>query len=551
VVPAGSVKVATTLLDPGSGTPRFCTSNCTEKSVQSSYLETLFKVVIGDMSGVEEPQPCLATGWTLASDLSYVDLKIRQGVPFHKGWGDLSAADVAFSLNDANRSVTPESISGQAGELAAMFRELQVLDTYTVRAPFSVFDARWMRFRLGDFEESIGINPKAVFDQHGAEGMRSILVGTGPFEVKQWLEHDRLVLEAVPNHWRKTPSTKSVTILEVREASSRLAMLETGLVGATAVSLKDMPALIAKGFKPAEGTGYDSYSSLGMGGNYWEKNSARTGDLLNRVRDTSLPWVGDPFELGDEYDENTPSMQNSLKVRQALAYAIDREGINESILAGVGGPAYFPYQFSIESPLFNKGTFPDGWVIPYDMDKAKQLLADAGYANGFDITVHVNSDDLTGGEIMEALAGLWKAGLNINLTLERTEYVVFRPSLVDRSCVTPFLSPGDGNSANNPVDAARGFTMSSWSDGGYGVCMELPFAADNYKATAQNPDAEARKNANVDFITKGINWAISPGIVRSPSGLLINPDIIAEWKFHPISNGALNSMHNFEFIVLK
>jgi hypothetical protein len=167
------------------------------------------------------------------------------------------------------------------------------------------------------------------------------------------------------------------------------------------------------------------------------------------------------------------------------------------------------------------------------------------------MTVHVNSDDLTGGEIMEALAGIWKAELNINVTLERTEYVVFRPSLVDRSCVTPFLSPGDGNSANNPVDSARGFTMSSWSDGGYGVCMELPFAADAYRITAQNPDAEVRKAANVDFITTAINWAISPGIVMQPSGLLINPNIIAEWKFHPISNGALNSMHNFEYIVLK
>jgi len=519
--------------------------------VQSSYLETLFKVVIGDMSGVQEPEPCLATGWTLAPDLSYVDLTIRKGVPFHKGWGELTAADVAFSLNDANRAVTPESISGQAGELAAMFLELQVLDTYTVRAPFLTFDARWMRFRLGDFEESIGINPKAVFDQHGAEGMRSILVGTGPFEVKEWIEHDKLVLEAVPNHWRKTASTKSVTIMEVREASSRLAMLEAGEVGATAVSLKDMPGLMAKGFKPAEGTGYDSYSSMGMCGNYWEKNSARTGNPLTRTLDTSLPWVGNPYELGDTYNENTPSMVSSLKVRQALAYAIDREGLNESILAGVGEPAYFPYQFSSASPLFNKSTFPDGWVIPYDMDKARDLLADAGYANGFSMTVHVNSDDLTGGEIVEALAGLWKAELNINVTLERTEYVVFRPSLVDRTCVTPYLSPGDGNSANNPVDSARGFTMSSWSDGGYGVCMELPFAADNYVTTAQNPDAEVRKAANVDFITKGINLAVAPGILMSPSGLLINPNIIAEWKFHPISNSAFNSMHNFEFIVLK
>ena len=551
VTPTGSVKVATSLLDPGSGRPASCTSNCTEKSVQSSYLETLVKVKIGDISGTEPVEPCLATGWTLAPDLSYVDLTIRKGVPFHDGWGELTAADVAFSFNDANRAVTPDSISGQAGELAAMFKALEVIDTYTVRAPFLVYDARWLRFRVGDLEESIGVTSKAVFDKYGPEGMRTVFVGTGPFKVVEWVGNDHLTLEAVPNHWRKTARVKTVQIIEVREQSARLAMLQAGDVAATAVALKDIPGLLSQGFVAAEGTGFDSYINIGFSGNWWEDTHPITGAPLERNRDTTKPWVGDPFELDGTYNENTPSMIRARKVRQALAMAIDREAINESIMAGVGEPAYFSYQFSSTSPLFKKGAPPDGWEIPFDMTKAKQLLMEAGYSRGFNMDVHVNPEDQIGGEIMEALAGIWQVQLNVRVNLIRTAYVTFRPSLVDRTVTMPFLSPGDGNSANNPADAARGFTMSAYSTGGYGVGVELPFATKNYRITAQNPDMQTRINANVDFISKSINEYMGVGIVMAPSGLLINPNIIAEWKFHPIINGAFNSMHNFEYIVLK
>ena len=74
--------------------------------------------------------------------------------------------------------------------------------------------------------------------------------------------------------------------------------------------------------------------------------------------------MGNPFENGDTYDENTPSMQNSLKVRQALSRAIDREGLNTALQEGLGGPAYFAYQPGNDTPLFKKGVYPAGWEIP-------------------------------------------------------------------------------------------------------------------------------------------------------------------------------------------
>jgi len=550
--PAGSVTVAVTIMEAPSGYPGTCTSNCTEDSVQLSVLETMVKVDIDDKSGTMPLVPTLAESWTLDPSLEYVDFTIRKGVPFHDGWGDVSAEDIAFTINAANRATNPDSISGQGGELAAMVENVEVIDADTARVHFSVFDARWLRFRFSDFEESIGINSKAVFDKYGAEGMRDVIIGTGPYKVLEWKANDYVLMEAVPNHWRRTASVKTVKVLEVREPSSQLAMMQTGFIAAGRASMKDWPSLIEDyGFVKAQGTVYESIISLGWSGNYWEYTSARTGDVLERNRDTSLPWVGNPFESGTTYDENTPSMQNSKKVRQALSRAIDREGLNVSLQEGLGAPAYFAYQPGNDTPLFKQGTWPDGWEIPYDVPAAKQLLIDAGYPDGFDLEVWVDSTNTLGAEIMEALAGLWQAEMGINVSLERTAYVIHRPSLVDRSSTTPYMSCGDGASLNNPMGSARGFTMSSWSDGGYGVGMEIPFAADNYVITAQDPDAQVRIDANVDFIEQSIDAELCTGIMTSPGYVLINPAIIAAWQFHAISNGAMNSMHNFEYIVLK
>lgn len=550
VTPSGAITIAIDSVQPPSGTPRFCTSNCTENSVMMSVLETPWRTVEGDLAGDKPLENVLAVGFTLDPALKYVDLKLRQGVPFHQGYGEMTAEDFAFSLNDANRAVTPESISGQAGELASTFGKIEVIDKYTARVNFSVFDSRWQRFRLSNFEESIGVTSKAVFDKFGAEGMRKVFVGTGPYEIKEWIETDKTVLEAVPNHWRKTASVKTITFIEVREAAVKRAMLETGQVVASTPALADWPALTQKGFKPLSASGYDAYNNIAFGGNWWEKNSARTGQPLTRTRDITKPWVGNPYENGDTYDENTPSMQKSKKVRWALSYAIDRAGLNKSLLAGLGSPIYFGYQPAGSSSFFKKGVYPAGWEVPYDLTKAKQLLKEAGYEKGFDMDFWIGPTGLPV-ELMEAISGVWQTELNIKTNLQKTTYETFRPGLVQRNTSVPFIGCGDGNSGNNPIDAARGFTMSSWSDGGYGVGMELPFAADNYKATALEPDAQKRTQANLAFVQKSIDWGFCIGVVSQPGYGLYNPNVIADWRPLPLSNGGMNNMSNFESIVLK
>jgi len=251
---------------------------------------------------------------------------------------------------------------------------------------------------------------------------KNVFVGTGPFFIKEWNNAERVVLEAVPNHWRKTAAVKNITMLQVQEKASVLAMLQTGQAAAGAAALKDRPGLLTKGFKELSDGGYEEWVNLSFGGNYWEDKSARTGQPLTRKRDITKPWIGNPFENGPTYDENTKSMQNSLKVRTALSLAMDRAGLAKAIMAGLGRPIYNGYQPSDKTSYFKKGAWPGtGWEIPYDPVKAKQLMVDAGYPNGFTMELWTGPTGVAP-ELGEAMAGAWEATLGVKTTIGKTTY---------------------------------------------------------------------------------------------------------------------------------
>ncbi len=148
--------------------------------------------------------------------------------------------------------------------------------------------------------------------------------------------------------------------------------------------------------------------------------------MLDTVRDTSLPWVGDPFEGGgEEFNPDTASMQSSLKVRQALRMAIDREALNDVILGGLGKPAYLAGQTLNDPVILENGA---EWELPYDVDGAKALLADAGYGDGFEVTfwAGLSNEDV---ELSDAIAADWLNNFNITAVHDRRTYSTIRPGL--------------------------------------------------------------------------------------------------------------------------
>jgi len=154
-------------------------------------------------------------------------------------------------------------------------------------------------------------------------------------------------------------------------------------------------------------------------------------------------------------------------------------------------------------------------------------------------------------ELMTAIGGTWAAELGVNVTLNNAVYSTYRPGLVARTTSEPFVGCGDDANTSMPYDWARGFVMSSWSDGGYGVGMEIPFAAQNYATVALETDKQTRLDANERFAERGIEEALCIGIVHEPVATMQNPDRIASYQKLPMANGNLEQFSNLESLVLR
>lgn len=534
--PKGNLKIATDNIWYWAGVPEFQAPASVYQHL--SIQETLFGIKKAPDGGLDW-EPRLATSWSLAPDLTYADMDIRKGVKFNNwdpAWGEneMTAEDVAWSFNNANPNVNPKSVHDTAGDIAAFMKNMEVLDTYKVRMNYNVFWSHAQIRILTDFWEGPAVLSKKAFDALGAEGMRDKAIATGPFVVDDYTKAKSIKMHAAENHWRKTPYVATVEILEVPEAASRRAMLETGEVQISLVSVKEWPDLLAKGYAmlPEEGRAYGR-TTVGFAGNHWEKTHYVTGEPLEREIRKDWPWVGDP--------DDPVSMEKSFKVRKALAMDIDREILNETVLAGLGRVFYL-YEISLDDPVWD-----DKWAIPYDPSGAKQLLKEAGYPNGFTFELWTGPSG-TGAELGEAMAAIWLSDLNVKTNIGKIVYSAFRPTIIERTA-TPF-SCGDGNSAT-PADWPKGLLLSSLAAGGYACDIEDRKFAELYSAMAAETDKNKRVELAREYFDYLFETMLIVGVVETPAGPLLDPKKVIEWRMHPEGKGVpVQGINSLEYLRL-
>ena len=276
--------------------------------------------------------PSLAESWTVSPDQRVYDFKLREGLKFHNG-DPFTAEDVKFSFLRAKG----------AKQLQEKVREVTVVDRYRVRFQLAEPWPDFMTF-YGTLATSAGwIAPKKYMEQVGVEGFKKHPIGLGPYKFVSHTPGVELVMEAFEGYWRKTPSVKRLVYKSVPEATTRLAMLKRGEVDVAylldapmAEEIKRDPSL-KLAFSGAIGTFYLDFLEQ------WDAKS---------------PWA-------------------DRRVRLAASLAVDRKGLNEaenlgaSRLNGNIVPRTFEFAIPIEPH-------------PYDPPRARQLLAEAGYPNGFD-----------------------------------------------------------------------------------------------------------------------------------------------------------------------
>jgi len=276
--------------------------------------------------------PSLAESWTVSPDQRVYEFKLREGVKFHNG-DPFTADDVKFSFERAK----------SARLIRERVREVTVVGPYRVRFQLHEPWPDFMTFYGTLATAASWIVPKKYVEQVGDDGFKKHPIGLGPYKFVSHTPGVELVMEAFNGYWRKVPHVKRLVYKSVPDATTRLAMLKRGEVDVA--YLLDAP----------------------------QAADVRRDPTLKLVFSGG---IGTFFlDFFDQWDPKSP--WHDRRVRQAASYAIDRPALSEAETLGASPPTG---AFVLHTLEFALAIDPD----PYDPAKARQLLAEAGYRNGFD-----------------------------------------------------------------------------------------------------------------------------------------------------------------------
>jgi peptide/nickel transport system substrate-binding protein len=366
-----------------------------------------------------EVKGLLAESWSVSDDFLTWTFKLNKGVQFHKGYGELTSEDVVWSMQQWGLGKHPG-----AGALTKFWEDRpgsETPDDYTVAVNtgepvVKIVAERWHMIPGGG---SSFIASKKQTDELGVEEASVQMSATGPWEIIDHKTGEFWKMAAVPDHWRQTPEFAELIFWEIPEESSRIAGFQTGNLDTTLLSFDSLPlAAEVEGAEIMRIPG-GGEAALTFYGQYYV--GIGTEDQQPGY-DPELPWVAaDP-------DINSEAWKNAAKVRTALSIAIDRQGIVDTLLQGHGSPAV----------LWDFGQYEESWLPQelrweYNPEKAKQLLAEAGYPDGFNITL---TPALRGApvevEACEAVAAMW-GDIGLDVKFQTLPYATLRPSLIARN----------------------------------------------------------------------------------------------------------------------
>ncbi|HEX3538030.1 MAG TPA: ABC transporter substrate-binding protein [Stellaceae bacterium] len=409
-VMAWHVTIAPSWFDPSTAPPQI-----TPFGMLYAIHDALVRPYPGQKMG-----PSLAESWSESEDGLTYEFKLRPNLKFHNG-DPLTTEDVKFSFDRYK--------GAGATTLKEHVKEVEIVDPRIVRFHLNTPWPDFMTF-IGTTASAAGIVvPKKYMTEVGQDAFLKHPIGAGPYKFVSTNPGIEVVLEAVPDYWRRVPNVKTLVMRSVPEATTRALMLKTGeadiayaLDGPDAEDIKNSPPLQVVPSKHA-----------------------------------SIFWV----DFIDQWDPKSP--WHDKRVRLAANYALNRQQINEAGCigfcppAGVIVPRVMDYALQAEP-------------IPYDLNKAKQLLAEAGYPNGFD------AGDFTPNPGFPTVADAIMNDLNtagIRLGMRQMERASFYAAWQEKK-LHGVLMIGAGNSGN-AASRVESFIQSkgAYAFGGYPDIDEL------------------------------------------------------------------------------
>jgi peptide/nickel transport system substrate-binding protein len=408
--------------------------------------------------------PGLAVSWTNTDPTTWV-VKLREGVTFTDG-KPLTADDVIFSLDRADKIPnSPAPFSGNVAEIASM----KAVDPLTIE--FKTKDP------TPDFIEQIGfvyIVEKAVAQNASLDDFNSgkAAIGTGPYKFVEWVPSDHLTLERNDHYWGTEPDFKDVTIKFISNDAARVAALRSG-----SVDLID--AVPPNDIKTLEGVkGIQIYGTP----------SARLIYLaLDSGRDQT------PFVTGLDGKKLADNPLKKTEVRKAISEMINRQLIVDRILAGAGEPA------GQLVPEGVAGHNDEMQPAVYDPADAKKLLAEAGYPDGFGITIHSSNDRFPGdGDVAQAVGQmLARGGLKVNGVVTQP-YNVYA-SAATKGSFSAFIY-SLGNTTPTSATGLRNLLMTKNKQAGTGVYNRFGYSNPAFDKAMDAATGEFDAQKRIDML---------------------------------------------------
>ncbi|MDH7800759.1 MULTISPECIES: ABC transporter substrate-binding protein [unclassified Rhizobium] len=335
------------------------------------------RLIVLSAEDITRPQPGIAESWTVSDDGKSFTFKVRSGVKFHSG-NPLTAKDVEWSLRRLVKlGLAPSVDLRQWGLTDKNVDELvKATDDKTVvlQTP-QVWNPNLILFSLASFSTSI-LDSKLLIGNEkngdlGREFLQTNDAGSGPYSLRTWRVNDLLISDAFKDYWQGAPKMRRVVLRHMPESSGQRLQLEAGDVDvATRLSSTDLAAIEAGGKADVQKT----------------------------------PGFGFYYLALNQKDE----ILSNPKVREAFRYLIDYDGLANTVMKYYG----------IKQQTIIPGGLPGASSEnPYklDIDKAKQLLTEAGYPNGFS-KVYFATPVTPEYEVAQSLqANAAKAGIKLDL----------------------------------------------------------------------------------------------------------------------------------------
>ena len=428
-----------------------------------------------------EVDPDLAESWKLSPEGTIWTFKLRKGVQFHKGFGELTAEDVKFSFERQIKR-EPGMLFGVNLEI---IKSIEVVDPHTVQIALKSFDPIFL-LRVVGYQNGYIVSKKAV--EKLGDQFKWNPVGTGPFYFERNSPREKIVLKAFDKYHGGRPQVDEVHWFDVPEDATKLIGLEKGTFDLL------YPEAVTADF-------------------------AGQVQKMGAVIDRRGPGGQERF-----YVDMTHKPFDDIRVRRAFMHAIDRKAIKETMYPGGLArlatsclpPGYFGH-----IPM----TFPE-----YDPEKARKLLAEAGHPNGFTIKNYFISKSFFYPKVLTlAQEQLKKVGINVELQV--VEHATYHENI--RKNLNPFVLYGgtritdadpwfslffDGKEIPDPATGNKGTNFAHYKG------MDDLLAAGRVERDVKKRAgiyAEAQKRLERDLVCLPISdvpgqWARNPKRVSTP-----------------------------------